>query len=131
MEYLVVVKKRTDGSNLITKVQYKNTREEADAQVEFVKTLGIMDAFVIDEPESFSYDFATVDMTAKTINYHGPEQVVAKALEDWKTNMAETDLHMSRSLEDMLDGMADKSNVAQITLDKLQAKKDLRATKPE
>ena len=48
----------------------------------------------------------------------------------WKRKMQKTDNGMSRVNEDILDGMADKSGVAQITLDKLQAKKDLRATKP-
>ena len=48
----------------------------------------------------------------------------------WHHEISELDREMSRSLEDMLDGMPDKSGVAQITLDRLQAKKDLRATKP-
>jgi hypothetical protein len=54
----------------------------------------------------------------------------AKPMEDWERDMRETDFAMPRTMEDILDGMADKSSVAQITLDKLQAKKDLRATKP-
>jgi len=48
----------------------------------------------------------------------------------WHNDISKLDKDMPRSLEDMLDGMADKSGVAQITLDKLKAKKDLRATKP-
>jgi hypothetical protein len=48
----------------------------------------------------------------------------------WHNEISELDKDMPRSLEDMLDGMPDKSGVAQITLDRLQAKKDLRATKP-
>ena len=48
----------------------------------------------------------------------------------WHNEISILDKDMPRSLEDMLDGMADKSGVAQITLDRLQAKKDLRATKP-
>ena len=44
--------------------------------------------------------------------------------------MQETDHGMPRYVEDILDSIVDKSGVAQITLDKLQAKKDLRATKP-
>jgi len=54
----------------------------------------------------------------------------AKPMEDWKEAMQGTDSGMPRYAEDILDGMADKSGVAQITLDRLQAKKDLRATKP-
>ena len=55
----------------------------------------------------------------------------AKPMNDWKITMqrADNDL-MPRYAEDILDGMADKSGVAQIALDRLQAKKDLRATKP-
>ena len=52
-------------------------------------------------------------------------------LENWVEDMARSDTELlPRAMEDMLDGMPDKSGVAQITLDRLQAKKDLRATKP-
>ena len=44
--------------------------------------------------------------------------------------MGMSDGTLPRFAEDILDGMPDKSGVAQITLDRLQAKKDLRATKP-
>ena len=54
----------------------------------------------------------------------------AKPMNDWMESMQETDSGMSRVNEDILDGMPDKSGVAQITLDKLKEKKDLRATKP-
>ena len=57
--------------------------------------------------------------------------IAAKPLQVWHDDMVKTDSQMPRAMEDMLDGMPDKSGVAQITLDKLQAKKDLRATKPE
>jgi hypothetical protein len=48
----------------------------------------------------------------------------------WHNEISELDKDMSRSMEDMLDGMPDKSGVAQITLDRLQAKKDKRSEKP-
>ena len=56
---------------------------------------------------------------------------VNNPLEKWKEDMqrADNDL-MPRYAEDILGGMADKSGVAQITLDQLQAKKDLRDAKP-
>jgi len=54
----------------------------------------------------------------------------AKPMNDWKFSMQETDHGMPRFAEDILDGMANKLSVPQITLDRLQAKKDLRATKP-
>jgi hypothetical protein len=61
-----------------------------------------------------------------------PEPYVGPTdLENWVEEMARSDKTLlPRTMEDMLDGMPDKSGVAQITLDKLQAKKDLRATKP-
>ena len=57
--------------------------------------------------------------------------VGSTAMETWVESMHISDSTLlSRAMEDMLDGMPDKSGVAQITLDRLQAKKDLRATKP-
>jgi hypothetical protein len=54
------------------------------------------------------------------------------ALENWVEDMHRSDTELlSRAMEDMLDGMPDKSGVAQITLDRLQTKKDLRATQPK
>jgi len=47
----------------------------------------------------------------------------------WENRMLRSDSVLPRWGEDILDGM-DKSGVAQITLDKLQAKKDLRAKMP-
>jgi hypothetical protein len=53
------------------------------------------------------------------------------ALENWVEDMARSDTALlPRYAEDILDGMANKLSVPQITLDRLQAKKDLRATKP-
>ena len=54
----------------------------------------------------------------------------AKPMNDWKEAMGMSDGTLPRYAEDILDGMADKSGVNQITLDRLQSKKDLRATKP-
>ena len=51
-------------------------------------------------------------------------------MNNWKESMRRTDNGMPRYVEDILDTMSNKSSVPQITLDKLQAKKDLRATKP-
>jgi hypothetical protein len=50
--------------------------------------------------------------------------------DEWKVSMQKTDPGMPRYAEDILDGMPDKSGVAQITLDRLQEKKTLRETKP-
>jgi len=53
------------------------------------------------------------------------------ALENWIEDMARSDTELlSRTMEDMLEGMPDKSGVAQITLDRLQSKKDLRGERP-
>ena len=51
-------------------------------------------------------------------------------LQIWYDEIALLDKDMPRSLEDMLDGMPDKSGVNQITLDRLQAKKDKRGERP-
>jgi len=51
-------------------------------------------------------------------------------MQNWKRSIQGTDSHMPRYAEDILDGMADKSGVAQITLDRLQEKKTLREAKP-
>jgi len=52
-------------------------------------------------------------------------------LENWVEDMHRSDTELlSRTMEDMLDGMPDKSGVAQITLDRLQAKKDKRGERP-
>ena len=49
----------------------------------------------------------------------------------WKEAMQASDSALlSRTMKDILDGMPNKLSVAKITLDRLQAKKDLRATKP-
>ena len=50
--------------------------------------------------------------------------------DEWKESMVESDRQLPRYAEDILDGMPNKLSVAKITLDRLQAKKDLRATKP-
>jgi hypothetical protein len=47
----------------------------------------------------------------------------------WERDMASSDETLPRYVEDILDGM-DKSSVPQVTLDRLQEKKILRATKP-
>lgn len=53
----------------------------------------------------------------------------SKAMFIWKKAMMRSDKNMPRYAEDILDGM-DKSSVPQASLDRLQSKKELRATKP-
>ena len=48
----------------------------------------------------------------------------------WHNEISKLDKDMPRTMEDILDGMPNKLSVAKITLDRLQTKKDLRATKP-
>ena len=61
----------------------------------------------------------------------GPSVGLMTPYQKWHSEISELDREMSRSLEDTLEGMPDKSGVAQITLDRLQTKKDLRATQPK
>jgi hypothetical protein len=51
-------------------------------------------------------------------------------MREWKESMQETDKGMPRSLEDTLD-MTGTTGLVLITLDKYNAKKTLRATKPD
>ena len=51
-------------------------------------------------------------------------------LENWVEDMHRSDAILPRWGEDILDGMPDKSGVNQISLDRLQAKKDLRGERP-
>ena len=53
----------------------------------------------------------------------------AKPMEDWKFAIKASDIILPRWGEDILDGM-DKSGLAQISLDRLQAKKDKRGERP-
>jgi len=64
------------------------------------------------------------------VNGLPPPFVDPTDLENWVEDMDKSDRNLPRYAEDILDGMADKSGVPQISLDRLQAKKDLRATKP-
>tara|TARA_Y100001951_G_C11222655_1_gene229724 strand:- start:358 stop:600 length:243 start_codon:yes stop_codon:yes gene_type:complete len=70
-----------------------------------------------------------------------PEEEIARDIEEakdlaerpmrkWLGEIADTDAGMPRYAEDILDGIADKSGINQITLDRLQAKKDKRGEKP-
>ena len=58
------------------------------------------------------------------------EEIKQNNWNDWRSSMVNTDIAMPRVVEDILDGMADKSGVAQITLDRLQEKKTLREAQP-
>ena len=125
--YLVIVD--TTDDNKIAKHQEYPTREEADAHV--TRVLGrYPDAFVIDNPPSYVMDYTTVDVAAKTITYDSAGFDSDKTMSDWKGSIEATDSGMPRVVEDILDGMPDKSGVAQITLDRLQAKKNKRGERP-
>ena len=74
-----------------------------------------------------------VDFTPEEETARDAEELAwanAKPMEDWKASMQETDSGMPRFAEDILDGMPNKLSVAQITLDRLQAKKDKRGERP-
>lgn len=124
--YLVILSVDTDKK--VTKYMNFATREEADTHV--VNFQGqYPKAFVHENPGSWRSNHTYVDMDAKTFNFIVQDDLDASAMESWEYQMANTDGLMPRYIEDILDGI-DKSGVAQITLDRLQAKKDLRASKP-
>ena len=84
-------------------------------------------------PRTKSVDGIRMPLTAEEETARDAEELAlanVKPMEDWKEVMQETDHNMPRTMEDILDGMPNKLSVAKITLDRLQAKKDLRATKP-
>ena len=127
MTYLVIVD--TTSDNKIAKMQNYENRSEADAHV--ARVIGdYSNAFEIDNPPDYDVDYTTVDIAAKTITYDSAAYDSDKVMNNWKESMRRTDNGMPRYVEDILDTMSNKSSVPQITLDKLQAKKDLRATKP-
>ena len=80
-----------------------------------------------------AYDSAVAQGNYKNRAMRDEEQRLAEIptpIEAWKHAIARTDRQMPRFAEDILDGMPDKSGVAQITLDRLQEKKILREAKP-
>ena len=127
MSYLVIVDK--DADSRIAKEHRVSTRVEADTFI-IAGIVKYPDAFVVDNPPDYVWENTIVDMVAKTFVYDKDGYNTAKAMREWGNAMMGTDSSMPRYAEDILDGMPDKSGVAQITLDRLQAKKDLRATKP-
>ena len=64
-------------------------------------------------------------------NWNGSSwiEVLPTATENWMKEMKATDQDIPRPLEDVLD-MTGTTGLASATLDKYNAKKDLRATKP-
>jgi hypothetical protein len=125
--YIVILSVGVDKK--VTK--YINFATSAEANAHIVKFQGqYPKAFVHENPGNWCSNHTYVDMDAKTFNFIVQEDLDASAMESWENQIAYTDGLMPRVVEDVLDGMADKSGVPQITLDRLQAKKNLRATKP-
>jgi len=56
----------------------------------------------------------------------------AKPMREWQKQIAETDQTMPRYAEDIIDAMdaPSRARIVQVTLDKYNAKKALRASKP-
>jgi hypothetical protein len=125
--FIVVVK--TTPDNKIGKYLDFDTQEEADAHLAKVLPK-FPQAFVVEQIENVGFTHTTVDAVAKTITYDSVGHLAVQVMDEWKGTIHETDSNMPRYAEDILDSMADKSGVAQITLDRLQEKKTLRETKP-
>ena len=68
--------------------------------------------------------------SAKPVEVDAMRESALTPTQLWERDIKSLDKFMPRWGEDILDTMSNKSSVPQITLDKLQAKKDLRATKP-
>jgi hypothetical protein len=66
------------------------------------------------------------------IDYEDTQTVGGRPMINWRVTMKESDTALlPRYAEDILDGMPNKLSVAKTTLDRLQAKKILRETKPK
>jgi DNA primase large subunit len=74
--------------------------------------------------------YSTARQVARELEEANAPVPDSKATFIWKKAMMRSDKNMPRHAEDILDGMADKSGVAKITLDRLQAKKDKRGERP-
>ena len=128
MKNFIVVVKTTSDNRIGTYLDF-DTQEEADAHLAKVLPK-YPQAFVVEQVDNVGFTHTTVDVVAKTITYDSGGHLAVQVNDEWKGTIHETDSGMPRYAEDILDGMADKSGVNQITLDRLQEKKDLRATKP-
>ena len=107
------VEYQEDGSFLIN----KNVDADDDRQLCVPDDMGNRDRVIIQE---------WIDNGGVVGPYVNP----LTPYQQWHNEISKLDKDMPRTMEDILDGMADKSGVAQISLDRLQEKKDLRATKP-
>lgn len=110
----------------------QNWADEAEANCGLSEATKRMEAKVARWQES--YDRATSENKNRLARQSTEQALIDnhpdKPMNDWKESMQGTDYGMPRYAEDILDGMSDKSGVSQITLDRLQAKKTLRGTKP-
>ena len=124
--FIVVV--RTTPDNKIGKYLDFDTQEDADAHL--AKVLPeYPQAFVVEQIENVGFTHTTVDVVAKTITYDSVGHQTVQSMDEWVDTIHETDSGMPRYLEDILDRDG-TDDLPQVLIDKYNAKKDLRATKP-
>ena len=113
------VKRNSDG-----KILHSCSKQDANNQVH----KDALDKFINSRDWSFN------DYTLGFSSQSEVDQMIADSvtpMEAWEKEMARSDTELlPRYAEDILDGMPNKLSVAQITLDRLQAKKEKRGEKP-
>ena len=59
--------------------------------------------------------------------------VAGRPMRDWKVRMERTDKLMNRAIEDIIDALpaSVRNNIASVTLDRYNEKKQIRSEKPE
>jgi hypothetical protein len=112
MTIINTVHYKEDGSFLINKA----THPDEEGELTVPDNMGNRHRVMIQE---------WIDAGNTPAPYVGPTD-----LENWVEDMARSDAILPRWGEDVLDGMPDKSGVAQITLDRLQEKKTKRGERP-
>ena len=113
------VKRNSDGAYLHScSNQIADKPSHKDALNSFVTSRGM------------SLSDYTIGFESTVIVNQWIKDTIETPFELWRRQISGTDSSMPRFAEDILDGMPNKLSVPQITLDRLQAKKELRATKP-
>ena len=113
------VKRNSDGAYLHScSNQIADKKSHKDALNSFVTSRGM------------SLSDYTIGFESTVIVNQWIKDTIETPFELWRRQISGTDSSMPRFAEDILDGMPNKLSVPQITLDRLQAKKELRATKP-
>ncbi len=133
MSYLIVAD--WDTNLRPTRVNQKKNRADAQALVD--RLINDMpagkeapNAFYVPYPSGGDVSHMVVDPALKTVTYDTAGEVAAKAMADWKVQIAASEI--SRDLENIIAAMdaPSRARIDTVTLDKYNAKITLRSKKP-